>query len=65
MKTAGNSSAPVAPLLLCELLVTADQEEAPKQPSVHFVLRSNHDHFGSATPCWNQTIQGNMLALTL
>jgi hypothetical protein len=32
----GNLSAPVAPILLHELLVTADQEEAPKQPSVHF-----------------------------
>jgi hypothetical protein len=32
----GNLSAPVAPILLRELLVTADQEEAPKRLSVHF-----------------------------
>jgi hypothetical protein len=32
----GNSSAPVAPISLRELSVTADQEEAPKRPSVHF-----------------------------
>jgi hypothetical protein len=32
----GNSSTPVAPISLRELLVTADQEETPKQPSVHF-----------------------------
>jgi hypothetical protein len=41
----GNSSASVAPILLCEFSVTANQEETPKQPSVHFNnLDSNSDN---------------------
>jgi hypothetical protein len=39
----GNLSAPVAPILLCELLATANQEETPKQPSVHFDNSDSND----------------------
>ena len=46
----GNSSVPVAPILLSELSVTPDQEEAPRRPSVHFRDESNDTSDDLAIP---------------
>jgi hypothetical protein len=57
----GNLSAPVAPISLCELLVTAHQEEAPKQPSVHFDDSDSNDD-DPLVPLDDTAVVGNPVA---